>query len=57
MNVSNSVLSARSDRWDEHADASVTLERSVLDRLILREVSIADAVEQELVRVTGDVHR
>ncbi len=57
MTVRNSVLSARSDRWDDRADASVTLERSVLDRLILREVSISDAVEQQLVTVTGDVTR
>ena len=57
MNLSNSVLTTRADRWDEHAHASVTLERSVLDRLILRELVIADAVEGRLVVVSGDVRR
>ncbi|HEY1293498.1 MAG TPA: alkyl sulfatase dimerization domain-containing protein [Chloroflexota bacterium] len=53
MKVSNCVLTARADRWDEEADASVTLERSVLDRLILRELSMPDAVARQLVAVSG----
>ncbi len=54
MNLSNCVLTTRADRQDHQADATVTLERSVLDRLILRELKVAEAVEHGLVAVAGD---
>jgi alkyl sulfatase BDS1-like metallo-beta-lactamase superfamily hydrolase len=54
MNLSNSVLTARADRRDDHADATVTIERPVLDRLILRQLVFAEAVQRRLVAVDGD---
>lgn len=42
------------DRQSDRADATVTLERAVLNRLVLRELPFADAVQRGLVGVDGD---
>ena len=54
MNLENCALTCLADRQSESADATVTLERAVLNRLVLREVSFADAVAQGQVRIAGD---
>jgi alkyl sulfatase BDS1-like metallo-beta-lactamase superfamily hydrolase len=54
MNLENCALTCLPDRQREAADATVTLERAALNRLVLREVSFADAVTQGLVRIDGD---
>jgi alkyl sulfatase BDS1-like metallo-beta-lactamase superfamily hydrolase len=54
VNLENSALTYLADRRSESADATVTLERAALNRLVLREVAFADAVARGLVRVEGD---
>ena len=54
MNLENCALTCLGDRRSESADATVTLTRSVLNQLVLREATFADAVAQGLVRVEGD---
>jgi linear primary-alkylsulfatase len=53
-NLENSALTCLADRRSDTADATVTLERAALNRLVLREVAFADAVERGLARVDGD---
>jgi len=53
-NLENSALTCLADRRSDDADATVTLERAVLSRVVLREMTFADAVERGLVRVDGD---
>ena len=54
MNLENCALTCLADRQSDGADATVTLERAVLNRLVLREVSFADAVAQGQARIDGD---
>jgi alkyl sulfatase BDS1-like metallo-beta-lactamase superfamily hydrolase len=54
MNLENCALTCLADRQSDSADATVTLERAVLNRLVLREVSFADAVAQGQARIDGD---
>ena len=51
------ALTALGDRHSDAADATVTLERPVLSRLVLREVTLADALLRELLVVEGDAAR
>jgi len=53
-NLENSALTYLADRRSDGADATVTLERAVLNRLVLREVAFTDAVARGLMRVDGD---
>jgi len=57
MNLENCALTCLADRRSNRADATVTLERAVLNRLVLREVSFADAVAQGQARIDGDAAR
>jgi alkyl sulfatase BDS1-like metallo-beta-lactamase superfamily hydrolase len=52
--LSNCTLTYLADRTSDRADATVTLERATLTRLILQQVSPADAVRQGIMAVTGD---
>ena len=54
MNLENCALTSLADRQSDRADATVTLERAVLNRLVLHEVSFADAVAQGQARIDGD---
>jgi alkyl sulfatase BDS1-like metallo-beta-lactamase superfamily hydrolase len=53
-NLENCALTCLADRRSDAADATVTLERATLSRVVLRELTFADAVERGLVRVDGD---
>ena len=55
--LSNSALTYLADRASDQADATVTLEREVLNRLILHETPLADAMQDGLVGVEGDPAR
>ena len=57
MTLDHCALTCLADREGDGADATVTLERPVLDRLVLRETGLADAVERGLVRIDGDAGR
>ena len=57
LNLENCALTYLSGRRSERADATVMLERGALDRLLLRELSPADALQAGSVRVDGDFAR
>ena len=54
LNLENCALTYLADRQRDDADATVTLDRAVLDSIVLRELTVADAVRRGLVRVEGD---
>jgi len=53
LNLEHSALTYLADRRSADADATVTLSRPVLNRLVLREISLPDAIAQGLVMVEG----
>jgi len=55
--LDNCALTYLADRAREYSDATVTLGREVLNRLILGELLFGDAVQQGLVGVEGDPAR
>src|SRR5262245_1223288 len=57
LNLENCALTYLTDRHSERADATVTLDQTVLDRLVLRELSAVDAVQRSVVRVTDDTKK
>jgi alkyl sulfatase BDS1-like metallo-beta-lactamase superfamily hydrolase len=54
MTLQNCALTYLADRDRDRADATVSLERSVLNRLILGELQFADAVQRGVVTIEGD---
>ena len=54
VNVDNSALTWLADRHRDDADATVTLDWTVLTRVVLRELSFTDVLAQRLARVDGD---
>jgi alkyl sulfatase BDS1-like metallo-beta-lactamase superfamily hydrolase len=54
LNLENCALTYLVDRRGDRADATVTLDCATLDRLILRELPFADAMQSGSVRVDGD---
>ncbi len=56
-NLENCALTCLADRRSDVADATVTLERPTLNRVVLREMTFTDAVDRGLVRVEGDAAR
>ena len=54
LNLENSALTYLADRQADPADATVTLDRATLNRLVLRELTVADGVARGLLAVTGD---
>ena len=54
LNLENCALTYLADRQSDRADATVTLDRAALNRLVLRELTFADAIERGVVTVIGD---
>jgi len=54
LNLENCALTYLADHRSDDADATVTLDRAMLNRLVLREMTFADAVERGLARIVGD---
>jgi alkyl sulfatase BDS1-like metallo-beta-lactamase superfamily hydrolase len=54
LNLENCALTYLADRRSDRADATVTLDRATLDRLILRETTLVDAAQGGLARIEGD---
>lgn len=50
---SRTDLTYLADRQSDRADATVTTERAVLNRLVLRETSLAEAVQRGLAVIDG----
>ncbi len=57
LNLENCALTYLADRRKERADVTVTLDRATLDRLILRELPLADAIQSGAARVEGDANK
>ena len=57
LNLEHSALTCLADRRSEAADATVTLERAVLNRLVLREMAFGEAVAGGLVAIDGDADK
>lgn len=54
LTLQNCALTYLAERQSERPDATVMLGRPVLDRLVLRELTIGDAIDQGLVAIAGD---
>jgi alkyl sulfatase BDS1-like metallo-beta-lactamase superfamily hydrolase len=54
LTLQNSALTYLADRQASDADCTVTLDRTTLNRIILRELSLPDALAQGLVAISGD---
>ena len=54
LNLANCALTYLVDRQAERADATVTLDRAALNRLVLRQLTFANAVKTGLARVEGN---
>jgi alkyl sulfatase BDS1-like metallo-beta-lactamase superfamily hydrolase len=54
LTLQNSALTCLAGRHAPDADCTVTLDRPTLDRIVLRELTVADALAQGLVTVAGD---
>jgi alkyl sulfatase BDS1-like metallo-beta-lactamase superfamily hydrolase len=54
IELENGVLNHTANRQSDNADATVTLTRETLNRIILHETSVADAVSSGDVRVNGN---
>jgi alkyl sulfatase BDS1-like metallo-beta-lactamase superfamily hydrolase len=52
--LSNCALTHLADRASDHADATVTLEREALTRLILGQTTLAEAVAEGEIAIAGD---
>jgi alkyl sulfatase BDS1-like metallo-beta-lactamase superfamily hydrolase len=57
LTLDNCALTYLADRRSARADATVTLDRPTLDRLVLRELSFAEAAARGLVAVAGEAAR
>jgi alkyl sulfatase BDS1-like metallo-beta-lactamase superfamily hydrolase len=54
LTLQNCALTYLADRHADGADATVTLDRSTLNRIILRELTLPDAIAQGLIKLEGD---
>ena len=57
LTLQNCALTYLAERQSDRADATVTLARPVLDRLVLRELTIEAAIDQGLVAIAGSRQR
>jgi alkyl sulfatase BDS1-like metallo-beta-lactamase superfamily hydrolase len=53
LTLDNCAITYLADRQAAEADATVTLERGTLNRLILSELSLSDAMQQGLIGIAG----
>src|SRR5262245_9065358 len=54
LNLEHSALTYIADRRRDDADATVTLPRAALDRLVLRELTVSDAAQQGVGTIEAD---
>ena len=54
LNLENCALTYLADRQRARADATVTLDRAVLNQLVLRELSFSDALQARLLSIEGN---
>jgi len=54
LNLENCALTYLADRQRDGADATVALDRAALNRIVLRELPVAEAIQSGQIRVDGD---
>src|SRR5215472_6948767 len=54
LNLENCALTYLADRQRDGADATITLDRAALNRIVLRELPTAEAIQSGQIRVDGD---
>ena len=54
LNLEHCALTYLADRRRDGADVTITLDRATLNRLVLRELPIAEAVQSGQIRIDGD---
>ena len=54
LNLENCALTYLADRRRDGANATITLDRAALNRIVLRELPIAEAIQSGQIRVDGD---
>jgi len=54
VTLENCALTCLTDRHVQEADCTVSLERATLNRLVLRELALPEALAQGAVRIGGD---
>jgi alkyl sulfatase BDS1-like metallo-beta-lactamase superfamily hydrolase len=57
LTLEHSALTYRANKQDAAADASLTLSRDALDRIMLRRVTFADAVQSGQIKVVGQAEK
>ena len=57
VTLENCALTCLTDRHVQEADCTVSLERATLNRLVLRELALPEALAQGAVRIDGDGHK
>ena len=57
LNLEHCALTYLADRQSDRADATVTLDRAALNRLVLRQMTLAEALARGVVAVEGDPAR
>ncbi len=57
LNLENCALTYLADQTDENAHVTVTLERPVLSRVLLREITLADAIRSSVISLDGDADK
>jgi alkyl sulfatase BDS1-like metallo-beta-lactamase superfamily hydrolase len=55
LTLENGALTYLANHSDDHADASITLERSMLSRLLVQQVTLTDAIRSGELIIDGDV--
>jgi alkyl sulfatase BDS1-like metallo-beta-lactamase superfamily hydrolase len=54
IRIENGALSYVSGKQDDQADVTLTLSRDTLNKLMAKQISLKDVIEQKLVNVTGE---
>ena len=54
LNLENCALTYLADRRSDRADVTVTLDRNALSRLVLRELSVPEAIQSDRIHIDGD---
>jgi alkyl sulfatase BDS1-like metallo-beta-lactamase superfamily hydrolase len=57
MNLENCALTYLADGRSDRAEATVTLDRAALDRVLLRELPLPEALPSGQLRIDGDPSR
>ncbi len=57
LNLENCALTYLADRTADHAHVTVTLARPVLNQILLRQITLADAIRDDVIALEGDAEK